>query len=194
VSLALEKVFAGGRVPEWLRALDADPAAALHDLLLDRAALGHLAVADPVQLVLDWLRTLNDAAGLTSRLDRTLADWIDRHWGLPQLPDGGQGATLTTLAWVRVTDLLATAPALYMAGDRLTARVLADRRFLNSLATGRSRDPQAGAWRALAIHQRDRSLLPLWWGLCDIPPNEPPRNLRTPCACCSGPIRFRTAG
>lgn len=73
MSLALEKVFACGRVPEWLRALDADPAAALHNLLLDRAALGHLAVADPVQLVLDWLRTLNDAAGLTShprRLDR----------------------------------------------------------------------------------------------------------------------------
>jgi hypothetical protein len=173
VTLALDTLFAGGRVPAWLRAFDADPPSALHDLLLDRADLGHLTVADPVQILLGWLRAFGERGGLSGQLDAALGVWIDTHWGRLELPSGGNGATLTTLAWVRVTDILSAAPQLSSSGARLTARVLDDRRYLNSLTEGRSRDPQAGAWRALAAHQRDRSLLAHWWGLCDLPPNEP---------------------
>ncbi len=173
MNLDLDRLFGGGRVPDWLRAFDADPRTALQDLLLGRAELGHLTIADPVDLLLGWLRTFGDSGGFSGLLDRSLRSWIDDHWGKTELPGGLDSATLTTAAWTRAADLLAAAPALVAAGDTLTRRVTADRRYLNSLAEGRSRDPQASAWRALAAHQRDRSLRATWWGLCDLPPDEP---------------------
>jgi len=77
MSLDLDRIFAGGHVPEWLRAFAADPDEALHDLLPGRADLGHLTVAEPVDLLLNWLRALGEHGGFTDHLDRALASWIE---------------------------------------------------------------------------------------------------------------------
>jgi len=173
MNLDLDRIFRGGRVPDWLRSFAADPDTALHDLVLGRADLGHLTVADPVDLLLGWLRALANRSDFTAQVDQSLSSWILRNWGLIELPGGADSATLTSAAWVRVGELLAAAPTLTAAGDVLAQRVLADRRYLNSLCEGRSRDPQAAAWLALATHQRDRSLLTTWWQLCELPPDQP---------------------
>ncbi len=173
MNLDLDRIFGGGRVPDWLRTFAADPDLALHNLVLGRAELGHLTVADPVDLLLGWLRALGNRTDFRAQVDQSLSSWIVRNWGLIELPGGADSATLTSAAWVRVGEVLAAAPTLTAAGDALAQRVLADRRYLNSLCEGRSRDPQAAAWRALAAHQRDRSLLPTWWQLCELPPDQP---------------------
>ncbi|MCB2262200.1 MAG: tetratricopeptide repeat protein, partial [Candidatus Thiosymbion ectosymbiont of Robbea hypermnestra] len=173
MSLDLDRIFAGSHVPEWLRAFAADPDEALHDLLLGRAELGHLTVAEPVDLLLGWLHALGEPSGFADHLDRALAKWIETSWGRTELPDGGGSATLTTSAWFRVTGLLAATPVLKVAGRTLAEWVRADHRYLDSLAEGRSCDPQANAWLALATYQQDRSLLPLWWQLCELPPDQP---------------------
>lgn len=168
MSLDLDRIFAGGQVPGWLRAFAADPDGALHDLLLGRAELGHLTVAEPVDLLLGWLRTLGEGSGFVGQVDRALAAWIETYWGRIELPEGADSAAITTNAWLRVTELLAATPlptatpSLTRSGQTLTRRVLADQRYLDSLAEGRSCDPQANAWLALATHQPDRSLLLLW--------------------------------
>lgn len=89
------------------------------------------------------------------------------------MPDGDGSATLTTTAWFRVTGLLVATPALKAAGQTLTEWVRAGHRYLDSLAEGRSCDPLANAWLVPAIYQQDRSLLPLWWQLCELTPDQP---------------------
>ena len=173
MSLNLDQIFAGGQVPEWLRVFDADPNVALHDLLLGRSQLGHLTVAEPVELLRGWLCAFGKHGDFARSLDESLSAWIKAYWGQIELPDGASSASLTAVAWIRVTELLAAAPRLAASGQALTRHMLSDRRFLNSLAEGRSRDPQANAWLAVATHQQDRSLLAQWWQLCELPPNEP---------------------
>ena len=50
MKLDFTAVFRGGSIPGWLQAFAANPGDALHDLLLNRADLGYLAVADPVEV------------------------------------------------------------------------------------------------------------------------------------------------
>ena len=173
MNLDLDSIFTGGRVPDWLRGFDANPGTALHDLLLGRAELGHLSVANPVDLLLGWLHAFGDQGGFTDLLDQSLTAWITDNWGRVELANGSDSATLTSAAWTQATELLAAAPSLTQAGKTLTQYVLSDQRYLNSLTEGRSRDPQAGAWFALASHQHDRTQLQNWWRLCDLPPDEP---------------------
>ena len=173
MNLDLDRIFAGGQVPGWLRAFAADPDQALHDLLLGRAELGHLTVAEPVELLLGWLRALDEGSGFPDHLDQALAAWIATYWGRSGLPEGADSASITTNAWLRVTELLVAASSLTRSGQALTRHMLADRRYLDSLAEGRSCDPQANAWLALATHQQDRSLLDRWWQLCELPPDQP---------------------
>ena len=173
MNLDLDRIFAGGQVPGWLRAFAADPNQALHDLLLGRAELGHLTAAEPVELLLGWLRALDEGSGFPDYLDQALAAWIATYWGRSELPEGADSASITTNAWLRVTELLVAASSLTRSGQTLTRHMLADRRYLDSLAEGRSCDPQANAWLALATHQQDRSLLDRWWQLCELPPDQP---------------------
>lgn len=167
-----ERVFAGSRIPGWLRRFQQDPARALHDFLLGRADLGYLSAAEPVDVMLGWLRAFGKDNGLVLDLDQVLADWITRCWG-ELLPGGAGSATLTAVAWHRATGIITAATGLDRAAQALRERFLEDQRYLNSLSEGRARDPQAGAWLALAMYQHDRSLLNDWWRLCELPPNEP---------------------
>ena len=168
MKLDFASIFRGSRIPNWLEAFAADPDAALHDLLTNRAELGHLAVADPVELLLGWLRRFNQQSGFGEQVDASLETWIRHNWGLFKLENAANSATLTAAAWIRTSELLAASPGLTRAGDILSQYVIDDPRYLNSLCEGRSRDPQASALLATATHQRDRSLLSTWLSLIHI--------------------------
>ncbi len=168
-----ERVFAGDRIPGWLRHFQEEPLNALHNFLLGRADLGYLSAAEPVDVMLGWLRAFGTKEGLAPDLDEILADWIKRSWGELLLPGGAGSATLTAVAWRRATAIITAATGLDRAAQSLRERFLEDRRYLNSLSEGRARDCQAGAWLALAMYQHDRGLLNEWWRLCELPPDEP---------------------
>ncbi len=165
----MDALFEGRSVPRWLRAFERDPDEALDALLFGRADFAHLSAAEPTDLLLDWLRALGDE--FAAACDLALERWIARVWGRP-LPATGS-ATRDALAWLGACELIAGSPALARSADALRARFLAERHVLAALVEGRARDPEGRAWLALARHQRDRALLPEWWRLCSLPPDEP---------------------
>ena len=73
MAIDLDEIFGGARVPAWLRSFAADPADALSDLLVGRAALGHLSAAEPVDLLLGWLEGSGDRSDLAAQVDESLA-------------------------------------------------------------------------------------------------------------------------
>ncbi len=165
----MDALFEGRSVPRWLRAFERDPDEALDALLFGRADCAHLNAAEPSELLLDWLRALGDDFG--TACDVALERWIERAWGQP-LPATGS-ATQAALAWVGACDLIAGSSSLSRAAAALRARFLDERHVLAGLVEGRARDPEGRAWLALARHQPDRALLPEWWRLCSLPPDEP---------------------
>ncbi len=169
----IDAVFRGTRVPPWLRSLVDDPVAALDDLLLGRAELGHLGAAEPEQLLLDWLEGIGDREGFAEFLDGALAVWIERSWNHPILANASGSAAVTADAWCSTCMTIACCPALSGAAAQLRQHVLGEPVFLQSLTEGRSRDPMGRAWLALARHQNDWSLVHEWWRLCGLPPEEP---------------------
>ncbi|MES1243289.1 MAG: tetratricopeptide repeat protein [Acidobacteriota bacterium] len=172
--LALDRTFAGRRVPPWLRRFEAEPEEALRDLLLGGADLGHLNPADPERVLLDWIESLGARIGLLAEVDRVLAAWIESSWGDPD--PQGLGAAVAAVAWCRAADLISGCPGeegLSGAAKALRERFLEEPSFLRSISEGRARDPEARAWLALAEHQSDRSLLSRWWSLCSLPPDVP---------------------
>ncbi len=174
--LDFDEIFEGARVPAWLRAFAEDADGAVADLLVGRADLGHLAMADPVQLLLDWLHRLSEAEGFAAQVDASLAAWIRRCWGDTALDEASGSPAMTAVAWCRASEAVAGgAPHLKEAAGELELRLLDidARRFLRDIGQGRSRDPEGRAWLALARNQDDRSLLDTWWGLCALPADQP---------------------
>ncbi|WP_165374302.1 MULTISPECIES: tetratricopeptide repeat protein [Sorangium] len=169
----MDQVFEGAPVPPWLRRFEQEPVEALHDLLLGVAELGHLAVAEPEQLLLDWIEALGTTSAFPRRVDQALAAWIERSFGDPLLGPPPGSAARTALAWCRAADVIASEPKLREAASTLKERMLRERHFLGALSEGASRDPLGRAWVALARHQEDRSLVEHWWQLCHLPPDEP---------------------
>ena len=165
--------FRGVEPPEWLRAFAARPVAAFEDLLLGRAAFGHLNAEEPVEVLVDWLEALDPEAGLAGALDEACARWIGRSWGTPVLKASTGSSAVTARAWCRVADLVASEPRLNRAAKELRELFLNDSRFLRALSEGRARDPEGRCWLALARHQDDRELLDEWWRLCGLPPDVP---------------------
>jgi len=170
-TLELDRVFQGRRVPGWLREVEAEPEAALQDLLLGRAALGHLNADEPSEVLLDWLDHLGSP--FAAQVDAGLAFWIGRSWGKTTLALPGASPAVVARAWMRAADLVAFGPGLERSAQSLRVLFLKEPSFLRALAEGRARDPEGRAWFALARHQADRSLLPEWWSLCSLPPDVP---------------------
>ena len=152
MALPLESRFSGRSVPAWLRAFEQHPESAVETLLLGGADLGHLQVVKPVDLLLDWLRFLEDS-GFAGALDRALAAWIERRWGHPRIPRPGATAALTATAWLRVVQLIGQAEELTESARQLRAYFPDDRPFLRAMSEGPSRDPEGRAWLAVARHQ-----------------------------------------
>lgn len=173
MSLDFERIFRGARIPPWLQRFSDEPEAAVEDLLLGRADLAHLGAAEPVEILVGWVENLGDVPELTHALDRALAAWIERSWGWPVLPKAAGSSALTARAWIRAADVLAAVNGLGGASAVLCARFLADFGFLRALSEGRSRDPEARVWFALARHQDDPELIDHWWRLCNLPLDVP---------------------
>jgi len=175
-ALQLEAHFTGHGTPAWLRAFERDADGALETLLVGGADLEHLQVAEPVDVLLGWLRFLAESS-FAKELDGALAAWIRRFWGYPVLPGLGASATLTATAWLRAMELIGQAEDLKESAHQLRQYFPADRAFLRGMSEGASRDPEGRAWLALARHQRDQqgddSLLESWWALCTLPPDVP---------------------
>jgi tetratricopeptide (TPR) repeat protein len=172
MALELDRIFQGGRIPGWLQKFEANPSEALEDLLLGRAALGHLNADEPVEILLDWLESLGERSEFPAQVDTALAEWIERNWGRSRLPKTESAAVLA-VAWTRAANLIAFEPRLVQAARRLRSRFPQDRSFLSALSEGRARDPEGRAWLAVARHQEDRSLLSDWWRLCNLAPDVP---------------------
>ncbi|NJL27724.1 MAG: hypothetical protein HC897_07430 [Thermoanaerobaculia bacterium] len=170
-ALRLNDVFRGTRIPRGLGTFEDDPDAALHDLLLGRSSLGSLAPAEPAQLLLDWLEGIGEP--FVSTIDEALARWIEAHWGRPVLPGSAESPELSADAWCRAFEVIAAAESLPAALGALRGRMPEQRAFLSLLRSGRARDPEGRAWLALARNQTDRSLLPTWWWLVQLPPDAP---------------------
>ena len=171
-ALQLETCFAGRGMPVWLRTFEQDTEKALETLLVGGADLEHLQVAEPVDLLLGWLRFLTES-GFPDALDGALAAWIRRRWGYPVLPALGASAALTATAWLRAMELIGQAEELSESARQLRQYFPADRPFLRAMSEGPSRDPEGRAWLALARHQSDDSLRESWWALCSLPPDVP---------------------
>jgi hypothetical protein len=137
-TLELDRVFQGGRVPGWLREVEAEPEAALQDLLLGRAALGHLNADEPSEVLLDWLDHLGSP--FAAQVDAGLAFWIGRSWGKPTLALPGASPAVVARAWMRAADLIAFGPGLERSAQSLRVLFLKEPSFLRALAEGRPTD------------------------------------------------------
>ncbi|MFL6262463.1 MAG: tetratricopeptide repeat protein [Thermoanaerobaculia bacterium] len=172
MTLELDRIFQGGRIPGWLQKFEDNPSEALEDLLLGRAALGHLNADEPVEILLDWLESLGERSEFPAQVDAALAEWIERSWGRSRLPKTESAAVLA-VAWTRAANLIAFEPRLVQAARQLRSYFPKDRSFLSALSEGRARDPEGRAWLAVARHQEDRLLLSDWWRLCNLAPDVP---------------------
>jgi tetratricopeptide (TPR) repeat protein len=172
MALELDRIFQGGHIPSWLQRFETAPKEALEDILLGRAALGHLNADEPVEILLDWLESLGERSEFPAQVDAALAEWIEQSWGRSHLPKTRSAAVLG-VAWIRAANLIAFEPRLVQAARRLRSRFPTDRSFLSALSEGRARDPEGRAWLAVARHQEDRSLLSEWWRLCNLAPDVP---------------------
>jgi tetratricopeptide (TPR) repeat protein len=172
MALELDRIFQGRRIPSWLQRFESDPSEALEDLLLGRAALGHLNADEPVEILLDWLESMGGQSEFPQQVDAALARWIEENWGKSNLPKTGSAAVLA-VAWSRVANLTAFEPRLVEAGKKLRSFFPEQRSFLSALSEGRTRDPEGRAWLAVARHQEDRTLLSDWWRLSNLAPDVP---------------------
>ena len=172
MALELDRIFQGRRIPSWLQRFESDPLEALEDLLLGRAALGHLSADEPVEILLDWLESMSGQSEFPQQVDAALARWIQQSWGKSRLPKSGSAAVLA-VAWTRAADLIAFEPHLVQAGKQLRLFFPEQRSFLSALSEGRARDPEGRAWLAVACHQEDRTLLSEWWRLSNLAPDVP---------------------
>lgn len=167
--MKLDEAFAPYPVPEWLLAFEADPEEAVNALLWKRFYFGPLNVEEPEELLIDWAILLADDEDFQARLDGALALWIDRTWG--EIPDL-HPARLAE-AWTALAHVIANLDGLPITVQALR-EVFPDRdEYLGPLSVSPSQDPLGCYLGALAAHQADRSLAPLWWHLCELPERVP---------------------
>lgn len=171
--ISFDEIFQGRSTPAWLRGFQLDPFKSLHDLLIGRADLGSLGADEPVSVLTDWLNLFSNQNGFSSLVDQALTNWIEYAWHKPLLELTTNSSALTSIAWCRACNLIATNNSLEHSAITLKSKVSDGTHFLDGLRQGRSRDPEGRAWLALSKYQKDRSLLDEWWNLCKLPPTEP---------------------
>ena len=168
-----EEIFGTEAVPDWLLDFARDPFTAVDAALWRRYYFGSLNVADPADLLIDWALGIGKRNDFVQRLDETLAQWIRRNWGQNPGAEGRRSAAKTAVAWIRLANVVANVDALQEA-PRMLRQYFDDREaYLGPLSEGPSRDPLGRYLYAVARHQEDRSLLPVWWEYCDLVPGIP---------------------
>ena len=159
--------------PEWLTDFDHDAYAAVDAALWQAYYFGNLNVAEPADLLTDWALGIGERNDFVTRLDVVLAQWIRRNWGRQPEAQGARSAAALAHAWMQLTQVIANVPALIQASRALRAYFADCQAYLGPLCEGLSRDPLAGFLLAVARHQEDRLLLPVWWNYCDLAPDIP---------------------
>lgn len=174
----LQSLLPNGRPPPLLSRFIKEPDAALMDLLVGGADLGHLGSAEPAEILLRWLDEFGER-GFRPFLDDALKRWFARCWGRTMLPEALDDAVLVTHAWCQATLTVAMTGSLLgpevlpLSAGALRERITEEPLFLEGLVEGRARDPVSTAWLAVARHQRDRSLIDQWWRFCGLPIDQP---------------------
>jgi tetratricopeptide (TPR) repeat protein len=168
-----EEVLETPAAPEWLTDFDHDAYAAVDAALWQAYYFGNLNVAEPADLLTDWALGIGERNDFVTRLDLVLAQWIQRNWGRQPEAQGTRSAAALAHAWMQLTQVIANVPALIQAPQALRAYFADCQAYLGPLCEGFSRDPLASFLLAVARHQEDRSLLPVWWNYCDLAPGIP---------------------
>ncbi len=164
-----EDVFASGNPPAWLTEFEGDPYGAVDALLWRRFYHGPLNLAEPEDLVIDWVLLIGEAGDFATRLDRTMTAWVERNWG-----SLGSGSTAGLAgAWSRLPDVVAATGVLTGTARALRVRFGEAQEYLGGLSLSPSQDPLGRYLGAVARYQPDRSLAPFWWQLCELPDRVP---------------------
>ena len=164
-----EEAFEPASLPEWFYAFEGAPGKALDDLLFGRVYLGHLNVADPGELLMEWASVLGERGNFIQRLDGALHDWVTENWGrFPPV-----SAARLAVAWCRVADAVAFLDGLERSAEVLAAYFDDRELYLGPLSDGISRDALGRYLFAIGRHQKDRQLAPFWWQLCDLNDGTP---------------------
>ncbi len=169
-----QELFAPAPVPAWLVAFDDEPGEAVDALLWGRFYFGNLQMAEPAELLIDWLDLLEDRGDFASRLDRALCEWLEAHW----LEHPEVSEEILAAAWSRLLAVAAWSDDLVRTGAALRERFDEAHEFLGPLSPSPSQDPLGLFFAAVAAHQTDRTLAPIWWRLCDLPDGVPPYHAR----------------
>jgi len=148
------------RLPGWLVAFDENPERVVSDVLLGRELLDAASPADAADLLVDWFDVLGSAGDFSPRLDRALATFIaaSRPSVFSDVP--------RMLGLARAFDVVGQSRDFTQAGQ--TLRLLAESR--SSLTGGPSGVDLPGRYlNAVARHQIDRVLIPLWRDVAGLP-------------------------
>ena len=165
-------LFPPHSIPEWLEDFDREPDVAVDELLRARYYFGHLNVADPEDLLIDWLSTLDDQSRFRERIDEALARWVIRAWGRPAGSDAGRARELSA-AWSRLADIVAYSESLDKTASELRSRFDDRNAYLGPLSLGPSRDPLGRYLFAIAHYQSDRTLSSAWEEIVELPAQVP---------------------
>jgi|GEM_PF-2109036 len=163
-----EEIFDPYPVPNWFHDFDSDPFKAIDEALWGKYYFGPLNVADPADLLINWALGIENKNDFTSRLDDSLSKWIHKTWGQAPGANGKYSANSTAVAWIQLAQIVANVDSLQQAAKGLRQNFDARQEYLGPLCQGPSRDPLGEFLYAIAQHQEDRSLLPVWWKFCDL--------------------------
>lgn len=168
-----EKIFNTTPIPEWLKAFDRDPVAALEAALTGRFYFGPLNVAEPSDLLTDWATGIGERFDFTNRLDTALTHWITQNWGR-ELEDAAKPSrNRLTMTWIWALRLAANVDQLKQTPLALRKQFEQRQAFLEPLCDGPSRDPLGLYLLAVARHQEDDSLEEIWWEYCRLKDSIP---------------------
>jgi hypothetical protein len=148
-----------GRLPAWLEGFSHDPYGITARILAGDMLLGGLSPDESVDSLVDWISVLGDVGGFVSLLDQSVARLVADAWGVA-------GDADRAVALGRAFDLIAESPQLESAGAKLRDAV-SERATLDLAPAGI--DLLGRYLNALAVHQTDRQLIPLWHTLAELP-------------------------
>ena len=158
-------------LPRWLLRFLKNPDEALDQLLRGEVYLEESDAADPGDILIDWVERYSDELGFRETLDAALARWIEKSWTAP--PPLPEDELVWADAWIRACNAVAYIEVLEASATALRRRFDERDKRLGPLSYGRSRDPLGRYLFAIAQHQKDRELIPLWLRLCELGPSVP---------------------
>ncbi len=174
MSAEWQELFAPAPVPSWLVAFDENSGEAVDALLWGRYYFGNLQMAEPGDLLIDWLDLLEERGDFAGRLDRVLLAWLKAHW----LEHPEVAEEILAAAWSRLLAVAAWSDGLVRTGAALRERFDEAHEYLGPLSPSPSQDPLGRFFAAVAAHQTDRTLAAIWWRLCDLSDGAPPYHAR----------------